>query len=79
VTGVEPHPPLVRRATKLMAGLPNVRVVTGGAQRLPLPAASVDLCTRGPRTSSAEAANPVCLRQTECCGPAVGWPSSTST
>jgi SAM-dependent methyltransferase len=43
VTGVEPHPPLVRRATKLMAGLPNVRVVTGGAQRLPLPAASVDL------------------------------------
>jgi SAM-dependent methyltransferase len=26
-----------------MAGLPNVRVVTGGAQRLPLPAASVDL------------------------------------
>jgi SAM-dependent methyltransferase len=43
VVGVEPHPPLVRRATDRVAGLSNVRVLQGGAQTLPLPTSSVDL------------------------------------
>lgn len=43
VIGVEPHPPLVRRARERVADLANVAVLAGGAQRLPLPAASADL------------------------------------
>lgn len=43
VLGVEPHPPLVERARRRTAGLPGVQVLAGGAQRLPLPDASVDL------------------------------------
>lgn len=43
VTGVEPYEPLVRRACARVAGLDHVRVRPGGAQRLPLPDASVDL------------------------------------
>lgn len=43
VTGVEPHPPLVRRARERVAGLDTVRVLAGGAQNLPLPDASADL------------------------------------
>ena len=43
VTGVEPHPPLVRRARDRVAGLDNVKVLAAGAQTLPLPDASVDL------------------------------------
>lgn len=43
VVGVEPHPPLVERAGRRLAEYPNVRVVRGGAQRLPLPSASVDV------------------------------------
>lgn len=43
VRGVEPHPPLVRRARDRVAGLENVKVLPGGAQRLPVPDASVDL------------------------------------
>jgi SAM-dependent methyltransferase len=43
VLGVEPHPPLVRRARDRVAGLANVSVLAGGAQRLPVPDASVDL------------------------------------
>ncbi len=43
VIGVEPHAPLVRRAERRMAGASNVRLVTGGAQRLPLRSDSVDL------------------------------------
>jgi SAM-dependent methyltransferase len=43
VTGVEPHPPLVVRAKQRVAQLPNVRVVSGPAQRLPLDDASADL------------------------------------
>jgi SAM-dependent methyltransferase len=43
VTGVEPYEPLVRLAENRVAGLPNVRVLTGPAQRLPLPDASVDV------------------------------------
>jgi SAM-dependent methyltransferase len=43
VVGVEPHPPLVRRARARVAGLPAVSVVAGSAQRLPLPDASVDV------------------------------------
>jgi len=43
VVGVEPHPPLVRRAERRMAGVSHVRLVTGGAQRLPLPSGSADL------------------------------------
>lgn len=43
VTGVEPHPPLVARATARIAGHPDVRVLTGGAQRLPLPERSADV------------------------------------
>ncbi|ASR34777.1 methyltransferase type 11 [Prauserella marina] len=43
VTGVEPHPPLVRRAGRRMAGNPKVTVRKGTAQRLPLADASVDV------------------------------------
>ncbi|MEU7477465.1 class I SAM-dependent methyltransferase [Lentzea sp. NPDC042327] len=43
VVGVEPHPPLVARAGRRVAGLPNARVVSGPAQRLPLDDASADL------------------------------------
>jgi SAM-dependent methyltransferase len=43
VIGVEPHPPLVRRAEARMADDEHVRLVTAGAQRLPLPSAGADL------------------------------------
>lgn len=43
VVGVEPYPPLVRRARTRVAGLPRVRVAAGAAERLPLPDASIDL------------------------------------
>ncbi|MFD1148940.1 class I SAM-dependent methyltransferase [Saccharothrix hoggarensis] len=43
VTGVEPHPPLVRRARARVAEVPNAEVVAGPAQRLPLPDASADV------------------------------------
>ena len=43
VTGVEPHPPLVRLAQRRTAGLRNVRVLPGSAALLPLPPASVDV------------------------------------
>jgi SAM-dependent methyltransferase len=43
VVGVEPHPPLVRRARDRIAELPGVRVVEAGAEQIPLPDASADL------------------------------------
>lgn len=43
VVGVEPHPPLVRRARARVAGWPGVQVLTGSAQRLPLPNGCVDV------------------------------------
>lgn len=43
VTGVEPHPPLVRRARARVADVPNAEVVAGPAQRLPLGDACADL------------------------------------
>jgi SAM-dependent methyltransferase len=43
VTGVEPYPPLVRRARARVAGLDGVEVLAGSAQRLPLPDASADV------------------------------------
>ncbi|PZF83183.1 SAM-dependent methyltransferase [Jiangella anatolica] len=48
VVGVEPHPPLVRRAQARVAALPaavrsRITVVRGKAQQLPLPPASVDV------------------------------------
>jgi SAM-dependent methyltransferase len=43
VVGVEPHPPLVRRARQRTAGLDGVSVRAGAAQRLPLPDATVDV------------------------------------
>lgn len=43
VVGVEPHPPLVKRARRRVAGLAGVRVVHAGAAELPLPDASADL------------------------------------
>ena len=43
VLGVEPYRPLVRRARDRVAGLANVSVRSGGATRLPVPDASVDL------------------------------------
>jgi len=43
VLGVEPHPPLVERAVKRVGGLPNVNVLAGSAQRIPLPDGAVDL------------------------------------
>jgi SAM-dependent methyltransferase len=43
VVGVEPHPPLVERARRRVAGLAGVSVLSGSAQRVPLPDASTDL------------------------------------
>jgi len=43
VLGVEPHPPLVERARVRIAGLPQVKVVAGSAQGLPVGDASVDV------------------------------------
>lgn len=43
VVGVEPHPPLVTRARQRVRDLPQVRVLAGGAGRLPLADSSVDL------------------------------------
>ncbi|MCI2238890.1 class I SAM-dependent methyltransferase [Paenibacillus sp. TRM 82003] len=43
VTGVEPHPPLLRRALERVRGLAGVRVLHGAAGALPLAAASVDV------------------------------------
>lgn len=43
VTGVEPHPPLVKLARRRVAALANVRVATGSAAALPLSESSVDL------------------------------------
>jgi len=43
VYGVEPHPDLARVATRRTRRLPNVSVLTGTAQRVPLPPASVDV------------------------------------
>jgi SAM-dependent methyltransferase len=43
VIGVEPHPPLVDRARQRIRELPNVRVLPGCAQRLPLADSSADL------------------------------------
>ncbi|WP_432541692.1 class I SAM-dependent methyltransferase [Kineococcus sp. SYSU DK002] len=43
VTGVEPHPPLLRRALERVRAVPGVRVLHGEAGALPLPAASVDV------------------------------------
>jgi SAM-dependent methyltransferase len=43
VTGVEPYAPLVKRAKLRVVDLPDVTVVEGPAQRLPLPDRSADL------------------------------------
>ncbi|GAA4983701.1 class I SAM-dependent methyltransferase [Kineococcus glutinatus] len=43
VVGVEPHPPLVELAAARVRDLPGVRVLTGSAEQLPLPDASVDV------------------------------------
>lgn len=43
VLGVEPHPPLVRRARHRVAGVAGVEVKQGSAQRLPLASGSADL------------------------------------
>jgi ubiquinone/menaquinone biosynthesis C-methylase UbiE len=43
VIGVEPHPGLAKIAVRRTRRLANVSVVTGTAQRLPLPSASVDV------------------------------------
>jgi ubiquinone/menaquinone biosynthesis C-methylase UbiE len=43
VVGVEPHPPLLALARRRTASLPTVRVLTGTAQLLPVPDASVDV------------------------------------
>jgi SAM-dependent methyltransferase len=43
VTGVEPYPPLVRRARERVSGLAGVRVVAGCAERLPLPDDTFDV------------------------------------
>jgi SAM-dependent methyltransferase len=43
VTGVEPYAPLVELARDRVADLPNVDIVLGSAQRIPLPDASVDV------------------------------------
>lgn len=43
VTGVEPHPPLVRRARERVAELAGVRVVAGCAEQLPLPDDTFDV------------------------------------
>ncbi|MGH4012271.1 MAG: class I SAM-dependent methyltransferase [Pseudonocardiaceae bacterium] len=43
VVGVEPHPPLVERARQRIRDVPNVAVLPGCAQRLPLADSSADL------------------------------------
>lgn len=43
VVGVEPHPPLVELAAARVADLPEVRVLAGGAQAIPLPDHSMDV------------------------------------
>jgi len=43
VLGVEPHPPLVRRARERVAGWTNVEVLAGRAQDLPVADHSVDI------------------------------------
>jgi SAM-dependent methyltransferase len=43
VVGVEPHPPLLPLARRRTRRLPNVTVLQGTAQDLPLPPASVDV------------------------------------
>jgi ubiquinone/menaquinone biosynthesis C-methylase UbiE len=43
VIGIEPHPGLVSLARRRARGLPNVEVLPGAAQELPLPDASVDV------------------------------------
>ena len=43
VHGVEPHPDLAALATRRTSRLANVTVLTGTAQRLPLPPSSVDV------------------------------------
>lgn len=43
VTGVEPHPPLVRRARERVSELAGVRVVAGCAEKLPLPDDTFDV------------------------------------
>ncbi len=43
VVGVEPHPPLVRRARGRTNGIVGIGVKQGPAQRLPLPSGSADL------------------------------------
>jgi SAM-dependent methyltransferase len=43
VTGIEPHPPLVRRARERVSELAGVRVVAGCAEQIPLPDDSVDV------------------------------------
>lgn len=45
VTGVEPHPPLVAAAVRRVgsARAPDVRVLSGSAEAIPLPDASVDV------------------------------------
>jgi SAM-dependent methyltransferase len=43
VVGIEPHPPLVLRARRRMAGVLGVEVKQGPAQRLPLASGSADL------------------------------------
>ncbi|MBY8851997.1 class I SAM-dependent methyltransferase [Saccharothrix longispora] len=43
VVGVEPHPPLVRRARARVADVPGASVLAGPAQRLPLRDATADL------------------------------------
>ncbi|MGC4112764.1 MAG: class I SAM-dependent methyltransferase [Nocardioides sp.] len=43
VTGVEPHPALLRLAARRTRSLPNVTLLAGTAQEVPLPDASVDV------------------------------------
>jgi SAM-dependent methyltransferase len=43
VVGVEPHPDLAAVAARRVRRLPHVRVLTGTAQQIPLPDASVDV------------------------------------
>ena len=43
VVGVEPHPPLVSLAEQRISGMPDVRVLEGAAQSLPLADASMDI------------------------------------
>ena len=43
VVGVEPHPPLVLRARQRVGEMSTVAVMSGSAQRIPLPDGSVDV------------------------------------